>query len=172
MSQDPELECLVADTSVTRTPALRCIRRVHEGGGQGTPVELSLATGQPFTVLSSGEEGSSIPREVIMEDGHANRGDMQTLNGKRFKIFAVPTWDACFSTYCFQLIGQGASFCTSQNCKTAHHHASVKTVQPGDIYIAKSATTAFLTPSIMESVVDSDVLKEWSSLFLIATQME
>jgi hypothetical protein len=52
-------------------------------------VESSLATGQPFTVLSGREEGSSIPRDVIMEDGHMNRGDMQTLNGKRFNIFVV-----------------------------------------------------------------------------------
>jgi hypothetical protein len=47
------------------------------------------------------DEGSSILREVNMEGGHADKGDMQALNGKRFKIFAVPTWDVCFSTYCF-----------------------------------------------------------------------
>ena len=65
-----------------------------------------------------------------------------------------------------QFIGQGASYCTARNCNTAHHHSLVKTVKPGEIYVAKSSSTAFVTPSITDSVIDSDVLAVWRALTL------
>jgi hypothetical protein len=46
--------------------------------------------------------------------------------GKKFKIVVIPTVNQGFSAYCFQVIGQGASFCTARNCVTAHHHAARK----------------------------------------------
>jgi hypothetical protein len=48
----------------------------------------------------------------------------------------------------------------------SHHHASVNSIKPGEIYVAKSPTTAFVTPSIMGAVIDSDVLTEWKSRLL------
>jgi hypothetical protein len=53
-----------------------------------------------------------------------------------------------------------------QKCTTSHHHALVKTVKPGDIYVAKSPTTAFVTPSIPELVIDAEFLADWRALFL------
>jgi hypothetical protein len=71
-----------------------------------------------------------------MRDGQGENDDMQGLNAKRFKIFVVPSWDTNFSTYCFQLIGQGASSCTARNCASAsHHHASMNSVKPGEMYV-------------------------------------
>jgi hypothetical protein len=49
---------------------------------------------------------------------------------------------------------------------TAHCHAWKKEVVPGDLYVAKSATTAFKTPSITSSVIGSDVLTDWRALSL------
>jgi hypothetical protein len=60
----------------------------------------------------------------------------------------------------------------------AHHHASVKKVMPGKLYVAKSASTAFVTPSITSKVIDDDILavwitalllQEWNEKFFIAT---
>jgi hypothetical protein len=79
-------------------------------------------------------------------------------NGKWVKIFVVPDWNEQFSAYCLQFIGQGASFGTAKICATVHHQASKKEVVPGELYMAKSVTTAFVTPSITSAVIDSDVL--------------
>jgi hypothetical protein len=139
----------VVDMSVTQTPVPR-----HDDGGlerhaqheQGTS-DGSTVTGAPFTVWSGDNErigGRGIPREVDMSDGQGTEGDMGGSNSKCFKIFVVPTWDTGFSAYCFQFKGQGAwSYCTARNCRTSHHHASVKTIMPGKIYIVKSSTRAF-----------------------------
>jgi hypothetical protein len=64
----------------------------------------STVTGHPVTVLSG--KGGRIPREVNLRDGQAESEDMQAINAKPFKNFAVPTWDMSFSTYCFQFIRQ------------------------------------------------------------------
>jgi hypothetical protein len=167
-STDPDLARLVADMSVTQTPARR------NGGGvgneQGTSDDgLSTVNGLPFTVMLDGSIGEAVrhvPREVHMADGHTDPLASQTANGKRVKIFVVPGWEKGFSTFCFQFIGQGASFCTTQNCTTAHHHASKKEVRPGEIYVAKSHTTAFATPSLEPTVIDEDVLADWKALSL------
>jgi hypothetical protein len=86
---------------------------------------------------------------------------------RRFKIFVVPARDQSFVSFCFQLIGQGGSFCTARKCAISHHHTPVKSVKPGDIYVAKSATTAFLTPSIPTKVIDDNVLNTWRTLSLL-----
>jgi hypothetical protein len=78
----------------------------------------------------------------------------------------IPTENLGFNSYCFQFIGQGTSFCTARNCATAHHHAAAKTVMPGEIYVAKGNTTAFVTPCLTESALDTHVLTEWKSLSL------
>jgi hypothetical protein len=154
------------------------------GNTQGTlDDELSTVNGLPFAVMLGGSNGKHVrhvPREVHMADGQTDPLTSQPSNGKKVKIFVVPDWDKGFSTYCFQFIGQGASFCTVQNRTTAHHHASKKEVRPGELYVAKSQTTAFATPSITSTVVDHDVLlaewrslslslSDWNEKFLIAT---
>jgi hypothetical protein len=113
--QDPELACLVADMSVTQMPA----PRRDDGGSrgrthrvQGTSVG-STVTGTPFTIWS-GENGRNgdrgIPREVDMSDEQGTEANMAGSNTKRLRIFVVPTWNTGFSAYCFQFIGQGASY--------------------------------------------------------------
>jgi hypothetical protein len=105
-----------------------------------------------------------------MSDGQGTEGDIGNSYNKRFKIFVVPTWDTGFSAYCFQFIGQGASYCTARNCRTSHHHASVKTVRPGKFYVAKSSTRAFVTPTILDLVIEAEVLTSWRFLSLTLTE--
>ena len=156
---DPELKRLVVNLSVTWTPLARHTRGVTRGN-KSTLEDSSTVTDHSVTV-QSGADSYGIPMEVNTE-----QEDMQAINGKRFKIFVVPTWDGCFDPLSFQLIGQGAYFCTAKSCNTAHHHALVKTVKPGEIYVAKLPTTAFVSPSILESVIDTEVCCEWKSLLL------
>jgi hypothetical protein len=120
----------------------------------------STVPGQAVTVLSD-VEGSEdgVPTEID------TTGSVQVLDtltqstlGKRFKVFIAPSINKGFNNLCFQLIGQGVYFCTERNCGIAHHHVSVKYVKPGEIYVAKGPTTAFVTPS------DKNVLENWRSL--------
>jgi hypothetical protein len=79
----------------------------------------------------------------------------------------IPTTvDLGSRNYCFQLIGQGASFFAAQNCATVHHHAAVKTITPGEIYIPKGITMVFVTPMLNASALDPHFLKQWKSLSL------
>jgi hypothetical protein len=127
----------------------------------------STVTGQQFTVYSNNEDIGLVSREVNLVDGQADLLANQAGNGKCIRIFVVLVWEEeGFSTYCFQFIGQGASFCMTKNCATAHHHVSKKEVVPGALYVAKSVTMAFVTPLITSSVIDSDVLTEWRTLSL------
>jgi hypothetical protein len=107
------------------------------------------ATGQPFTVYSNGDEdGRQVPKEINLMDGQAEILVNQTSNSKRVKTFVVPGWEEGFSTYCFQFIGQGASFCTAKNCTTAHQHTAKKQAAPGELYISNNGVCdPFLNPS-------------------------
>jgi hypothetical protein len=134
------------------------------GDEQGA-FSVSTVMGQPLTVLSDLEEEGGTSRVDAMA-GRDSNGNYQSTPTKKFKIFVVPELDEGFEAFCFQFIGQGASFCTARNCVTAHHHASVKTVKPGELYVAKSYSTAFVTPSITKSVVEVEVLVSWQALSL------
>jgi hypothetical protein len=120
-------------------------------------LDVGREEGMPTEINTSGEEASV---EVIEIFSHQGSG------AKRFKIFDVPGLDNGFATYCFQFIGQGASFCTSKNCGISHHHASVKTVQPGKIYVAKGLSMAFVLPSLGDSVLHPEALRNWKTLSL------
>jgi hypothetical protein len=124
--------------------------------------------GQPITVLSDKESIDGVPTEISTGGSvHVVDGPAPSVStGKKFKIIVIPTRNLGFGNFCFQFIGQGASFCTAQNCATAHHHAATKTVIPGEIYVAKGATTAFATPALAESALDPHVATEWRSLSL------
>jgi hypothetical protein len=155
----------VADMSVVQTPAPRRSRGSLRGNAQeeqGTLDDGSTIMGAPMTVNSLGDGNRSrrdiLPREVNLDMGQTALSYTPGSNGKRFKIFVVPNQYEGFSSYCFQFIGQGASYCTARDCATSHHQALVKVVKPGKIYVSKSSTTAFVTPSITKSVIDSDVL--------------
>jgi hypothetical protein len=129
----------------------------------------SSVSGQAFTVRSEAEEEGDVPTE-IQTASKAGTEVMELFSqgpgAKKFKIFVVPDDVNGFNDYCFQLIGQGASFCTSINCTTSHHHASVKAVKPGEIYLAKGISTAFVLPSLEKSVLDPEAVSKWKSLSL------
>jgi hypothetical protein len=153
-------------------PALR-----HTNGGlsacaqandQGTFTDTnSTVPGQAVTVRSDVGSKDGVPMEID------TTGSVQVLDaltqstlGKRFRVFIAPALDKGFNNYCFQLIGQGVSFCTVLNCATTHHHGSVKSVKPREVYVAKGPTMAFVTPSLTPMVIDEQVLENWKSLNL------
>jgi hypothetical protein len=110
---DPDLEYLVADTSVTHTPAPRRTGRGvrTQGNDQGRLDDSLTVKGRQIIVLSDKEDGIGIPLEVNVQ-GHENNSEgrlgyngntaIQALNEKWFKIFIVPSLDETFGTFCFQ----------------------------------------------------------------------
>jgi hypothetical protein len=115
------------------------------------------------------------PREVNLDAGQMTLLYTLGSNGD------IPTQYKGFSSYYFQFIDQGGeSYCTARkNCAVYHYHGPVKIVKPGEIYVSKSSTMAFVTPSITKPVIDSEdlsgwralslTLPEWNKKFLIAT---
>jgi hypothetical protein len=124
--------------------------------------------GQPITVLSDKESKEGVPTKISTGGSvHVVHGLAQlAFTGKKLKFIVIPTKNLGFRAYCFHFIGQGALFCTAQNCATAHHHAATKTVIPGKIYVTRGATTTFATPSLTELALDSHVVTKWRSLYL------
>jgi hypothetical protein len=70
--------------------------------------------------------------------------------GRGFQHILLPVhWTRCVVLYSQELYF------------TAHHHAAKKQVAPGELYVAKSPTTAFVALLTTSSVIDSKVLIEW-----------
>jgi hypothetical protein len=107
--------------------------------------------------------------------------DGAELRGKRYSIFQVPISDEGVRTYCFKIIGRGATFCTAQDCTINHKGAgTVMTVSAGDVFVSKkTAGSAFVEPMVAghlihHSVVDEWKLKQlplenWTAKFVVAT---
>jgi hypothetical protein len=76
--------------------------------------------------------------------------DSAELRGKRFSIFQVPIFDAGFGTYCFKIIGHGATFCTVQDCTINHKGAGTfMAVSSGNVFVSKkTAGLAFVKPMV------------------------
>jgi hypothetical protein len=122
-----QLARLVVDVSVTwmhRERGDRGMAHANETGmyddytvfGEARTVMSDTNAEEDVPTVSNG--GSMVSMEVI---------DMfsPSSSAKKYKIFG---------RYCFQAIGQGASFCITHNCITSHHHMVVKMVKPGKIY--------------------------------------
>jgi hypothetical protein len=168
---DPELARLVADMSVMRTPATQHtnggLRACAQANDQGTLSDVdSTVMGQVVTVLLNAKGKEGMPMEIDTGSMQVLDVLMQSTTGQRFRVFVAPGSNHGFDDYCFQLIGQGVSFCTKCNCGMAHHHASVKTVNPVEIYAAKGTTTAFVPPALTPLAIDQEVMEEWKSLTL------
>ncbi len=128
----------------------------------GTLDDESTVTGQPFTVNSNGSDGGrQVPRVVNLMEGQAETLTNQASNGKRVKIFVVPDWNEGFSAYCFQFIGQGASFCTAKNCMVVHQGGAVMSVTHCDVFVCKSTTKAlFIDPRMSSTKIYREALDD------------
>jgi len=75
-------------------------------------------------------------------------------------------WQApdSFEDACFRLIGQGSTFCILEGCSIAHR-GPVKHFHPlpGEIYVKKSPTTAFVAPTISSSSLQEELITSWFS---------
>jgi hypothetical protein len=98
----------------------------------------------------------AIPRSVSI------RSTSRSASAKKFKMYEVPRPGKGFEETCFSLIGQGTTFCTSQHCKTSHQGSKFEPA-PGDLFVAKTASTAFADPRTCVNFLTPDLLVDWNS---------
>jgi len=79
---------------------------------------------------------------------------------KKYHLWKAPD---SFEDSCFRLIGQGSSFCILEQCSVSHKTTKHFHPLPGEIYVKKSASTAFVAPSIPSDFLRDDLLTSWFS---------
>jgi hypothetical protein len=113
--------------------------------------------GQPETVLSDTEDFSArVPHSVSIRSGRSS-------TAKKYKLVRLPQTEEGYSDICLGLIGHGTTFCTARRCKTAHQ-GTVLSVTPGELYVAKTATTAFADPKTHYMRLTPELWAEWNTL--------
>jgi len=61
-------------------------------------------------------------------------------------------------------LGQGATFCTVKNCKKSHRSNVYHVALPGELYVTRTAETAFVDPVVKTSVLNEDLLERWKEM--------
>jgi len=78
---------------------------------------------------------------------------------KRYKLWICPDEG---HDLCFRIIGQGGStFCILSNCSTNHKSGKHFEPRPGYIYVMKTTSTVFVSPSISSKVINVELLSKW-----------
>ena len=148
------------------------------GARQGTSGSVweESVYGRPETVMSDGQSlATPVPSLVSMKTGRSSSGTFST--GKKYKLVRIPTADEKgYNDLCLGLIGHGTTFCTARSCSTTHQ-GTVLSVTPGDLYVAKTATTAYADPKCHYLRLTPELwsdwdnlacsLEEWSRLFML-----
>jgi hypothetical protein len=139
------------DESESQTPG------VWSGPREGTSGSVFQSIyGQPATTLSEGESSVRFPKSVSVRSGRVS-------TAKKFKLVRLPQTEEAYEELCLGLIGHGYTFCTARRCKTAHQ-GTVLSVTPGELYIAKTATTAFAEPKSHIQRLTPELWSEWNNL--------
>jgi hypothetical protein len=174
--EDHELDRLAAELRLS--PEARLPGELNEGGTVG-----SLDGRDPSALQGMSAEDTSVNLETVTdmeyESVHASHkpglepvsmfraSDEQKSSGsKKSRIYVVPLELKDFNQICFNLIGAGAVFCTGTNCTVSHRGGSVMSVQPGDIFVSKSSSEAFVEPRMSSLDIDDLALQDWKDASL------
>ena len=131
----------------------------HTGGVRDSPVrsEESFAHVQSPSRevhgLPSSLEGES-PNSNLLSDAVITASQID----KKYHLWQAP---ATFEDSCFRLIGEGGSFCISQGCRVAHKSTKHFHPLPGEIYVKKNPSMAFIDPSIPSSSLRQELISSW-----------
>jgi len=103
--------------------------------------------------LDTGE--SPVPTATILSVPPA----MPLLSSQRkYKLWMV------VDKICFKVIGQGSTFCINKRCSKSHRNTTCNkqlSPSPGEIYVLKAPSIAFVTPSINSKVLSHEVIDKW-----------
>mmetsp|Transcript_2269 Transcript_2269/g.3183 ORF Transcript_2269/g.3183 Transcript_2269/m.3183 type:complete len:222 (+) Transcript_2269:590-1255(+) len=87
---------------------------------------------------------------------------MSSNNDTLYRLLHISDDQETIDMIYLQIKGRAMnSFCISKNCTINHRGKSTHIVKPGDGYIVKDLTSAFLEPSINLNKVDYSILNDW-----------
>jgi hypothetical protein len=164
-----ELDRLAAQLRVSQSPA---IPARHIVGGSDT---LSRRDPEEVQGMSRRTVGITVETVGMEEETFAslNEGEEQvdmfgpsdgartSSSSKKSRVYISPIDTEDFNEVCHKLIGSGTVFCTARNCTVSHRGGAVMTVTPGDIFVAKSSTEAFVEPRMSSFNIDEQALQHW-----------
>ena len=127
--------------------------RVRESPSRSDESFAHVETPSRSDPTSSSFEGES-PSSNVLPDAVLASSQTDT----RYRLWKAP---ASFEDSCFRLIDQGGSFCTAQGCTVSHKSMKHFHPLPGEIYVKKSTTTAFIAPSIPSSSLREELIRTW-----------
>jgi len=177
-----DLDAVLREIDHAATP-IRATRGV--GGTQGgnedssRPENLQGSTISPFSHIEApSTHHSDLGESTLMPLSLPPAVVATALDQKRYKLWRTP-----YSTEhtCYRLISQGASFCILENC-SINHKGALKHFHPipGELYVMKSSSTAFIAPAIQserlsDALLDrwfeeSCTIDEWHQRFLLTSQ--
>jgi len=77
---------------------------------------------------------------------------------RKYRLWMVPD---DLEHMCFKVIGQGSTFCINKRCSKAHRSNKQLSPVPGEIFVLKAPSVAFVTPSIDSKVLSQEVIEKW-----------
>ena len=176
-SESGELDRLAAELRVSQSPALPGRRNVGgEDAGmmeEGDPTQVQGESSLTRVNLETVEDmeyepsqGSSKIGDERVDMFEPSDGSKISSNIRKSRIYLAPTDTKLYNDVCFNLVGAGAAFCTVSNCTVSHRGGAIMDVKPGDIFVAKSFTEAFVEPRMSSSDIDKPVLEDWTDALL------
>jgi len=166
-----------AATPIRATRGVRGTQRELEDSIRGDTVQESSIS--PFSHIDPpSTHQSDLGESSLMSASLPPAVVATALDQKRYKLWRTP-----YSTdhTCYRLISQGASFCILENC-SVNHKGTLKHFHPipGELYVMKTSSTAFIAPVIQSErlsdallerwFADSCTIDEWHQRFLLASQ--
>jgi len=124
------------------------VRSPHHSEDSFTHVPSLSRTSTPSIEGESQLPSMTLPAAVLA----SSKEDM------KYRLWKAP---ASFEDSCFRLIGQGSCFCITDKCTVAHKTTKHFHPLPGEIYVKRSSTTAFVAPSISSHSLRGDLLDSW-----------
>ena len=131
----------------------------HTGGVRDSPVRSEdsfdhvQSPSREVQGLPSSIEGESPPTNLLSDAVIAS-----SQSDKKYQIWQAP---ASFEDSCFRLIGEGGSFCINQGCRVAHKSTKHFHPLPGEIYVKKKPSNAFIDPSISSTSLRQELISAW-----------
>ena len=133
------------------------------GGGNGGNVDDQNTNSPGMSSFSQVDLAPSSPRGESNKMSTSLRLPSAIIaassTSKRYKLWICPDEG---HNLCFRIIGQGGStFCILSKCSTNHKSGKHFEPRPGYIYVMKTTSIVFVSPSISSKVINVELLSKW-----------
>jgi len=154
-------------SSVLQELTLATLGHTDNGGVGGVDNAQTSNETSTMSAITQSYAGVSTPRTENVNE--PSRGEFLIPRPIKTTTTGLRKYKAwCFNTdesdVCLGMLGQGALFCTVKNCRKTHRSNTFHVALPGELYVAKTADTAFVDPVVKMSLLKEDLLERWKSI--------